>query len=103
MVAWGKPKKGHIMAIDHQVTCIIPDGADADRRIDSIGGASGGGWCIKLDAAIEGIESGKWQFWTSANGKSVWVIVATRNGRKYLKTEDDGLEPNNLLSLPRCR
>ena len=85
------------MPQDHQITCIIPDGADSDRRIDSIGGAtgskSGGPWCIKLDAAIKGIE----------NGNSVWVIIATRNGKKYLKTEADGAEPNNLLSLPRCK
>lgn len=80
---------------------------DADRRIDSIGGTSGGtgggGWCIKLDVAIKGIEVGKWRFWTSANGKSVWVIIAKRNGKKYLKTEADGDEPNNLLALPRCK
>lgn len=95
------------MPQDHQITCIIPDGADSDRRIDSIGGASGGegggGWCIKLDVAIKGIEDEKWRFWTHANGKSVWVIIATRNGRKYLKTEADGDEPNNLLSLPLCK
>ena len=95
------------MPQDHQITCIIPDGADADRRIDSVGsttGAEGGGaWCIKLDVAINGIENGTWRFWTQANGKSVWVIVVKRNGKKYLKTEADGDEPNNLLSLPRCR
>lgn len=95
------------MPQDHQITCIIPDSADADRRIDSIGGSSGGtdggGWCIKLDVAIKGIEDGTWRFWTHASGKSVWVIVAKRNGKKYLKTEADGDEPNNLLSLPRCR
>lgn len=38
------------MPQDHQITCIIPDGADTDRCIDSIGGAtgskSGGPWCI---------------------------------------------------------
>ena len=96
------------MPQDHQVTCIIPDGNDADRRIDSIGGSKGaanggGAWCIKLDEAIKGIEDEKWRFWTVANGKSVWVIIAQRNGRKYLKTEADGAEPNNLLSLPPCK
>lgn len=95
------------MSRTHQVTCIIPDGMDADRRIDSIGGTEGaansdGPWKLKLDAAIAGIEAGKWRFWTRANGRSVWVVVAHRNGRKYLKTEADGEEPNNLLSLPRC-
>lgn len=85
-----------------QVTCIIPDGADRDRRIDSIGGSSGGGWTLLLDDAIAGIENGTWRFYTSVNGNSIWIVVATRNGRKYLKTEADGDEPNNLLSLPTC-
>lgn len=95
------------MAVRHQVTCIVPDGADADRRIDSIGGSSGakdgdGAWKLKLDEAIKGIENGTWEFWVNVNNRSVRVVVASRNGRKYLKTEADGAEPNNLLNLPRC-
>jgi hypothetical protein len=31
------------------------------------------------------------------------VVVATRNGVKYLKTDADSSEPNNLLSLKECR
>ena len=95
------------MAARHEITCIVPDGSDADRRIDEIGGASGaedgdGRWKLTLDKAIAGIESDKWSFWTQGGGTSVDVIVASRNGRKYLKTENDGQEPNNLLSLPEC-
>lgn len=101
-------QKDYRMVQDYQVTCIIPDASDKDRRIDSIGGATGGqgaggSWCISLDEAIKGIEDQRWSFWTQANGKSVWVVVAKRNGKKYLKTTADGDEPNNLLSLPRCR
>lgn len=88
---------------DYQVSCIIPDAADTDRRIDSIGGSVAGGWRLSLDDAIAQIESGTNQFWTVANGVSVWIIVASRNGRKYLKTTADGVEPNNLLVLPTCR
>lgn len=97
------------MTATHQVTCIIPDGDDKDRRIDSIGGATGGDknngpWYINLDKAIQGIKDKKWKFWTTTkDGKSVWVEIAKRNGREYLKTEADDLEPNNLLALPRCR
>ncbi|ANK79397.1 MAG: hypothetical protein TEF_00285 [Rhizobiales bacterium NRL2] len=95
------------MAARHEITCIIPDGADEDRRIDSIGGKTGaknggGPWRLPLDKAIAGIENGTWAFWTQGGGKPVNVIVASRNGRKYLKTENDGAEPNNLLSLPTC-
>lgn len=96
------------MAGRHEVTCIVPDGSDPDKRIDKIGGrvgaqASGGPWSLSLDDAIAGIESGKWAFWTQGGGRATNVIVARRaNGRKYLKTEADGIEPNNLLALPRC-
>ena len=95
------------MAQRHEVTCIVPDGTDLDRRIDMIGGRigadNGGPWSLKLDAAIAGIENGKWSFWTQGGGKATNVIVAVRtSGRKYLKTEADGVEPNNLLALPKC-
>jgi hypothetical protein len=30
------------------------------------------------------------------------VIVATHNGNKYIKTEADGIHPDNLLALPEC-
>nr|WP_301538770.1 DUF3892 domain-containing protein [Klebsiella pneumoniae] len=33
----------------------------------------------------------------------MWVIVAvSASGNKYLKTQNDGEQPNNLLSLPEC-
>lgn len=96
------------MAGRHEVTCIVPDGSDPDRRIDKIGGKSGGegtggAWTLALDRAIEGIENGKWSFWTQGGGRATNVIVAKRaNGKKYLKTEADEVEPNNLLALPKC-
>lgn len=88
----------------HQVTCITPDGSDRDQRIDAIGGVTDGKpWNVLIDDAIAGIESGKWKFWTTTpKGESVWIIVAERNRRKYLKTTADGVEPNNLLALNAC-
>jgi hypothetical protein len=92
------------MTDSFQVTCHRPDGADADQRIDGLGGPSGGGWYRDIDLLIRGIEAGTFKLWTTTpQGQSVWVVVAQRpNGRKYLKTEADGVEPNNLLALPRC-
>ena len=85
---------------DHQVTCHVPDGADADQRIDAIGGFQ---WQHQIDAAIRNIETNVHTYWTRVDGKRAGVIVAKRpNGRKYLKTTADGYEPNNLLALPRC-
>lgn len=84
-----------------QVKWIVPDGGDTDRRIDAIGGD---GFCDRLNDAIANIKSGTIQYWTVANGKSVWVVIAKRgNGREYLKTENDSFEPNNLLALPHRR
>jgi hypothetical protein len=54
------------------------------------------------EAAITAIETKQFSFFVSVGGKDVDVIVATHEGRKYLKTTADGYAPNNLLSLPEC-
>jgi hypothetical protein len=83
-----------------QVTCINKNNRDsAYERITHIGGA---GWKMAQEDAIDEIENGTRSFYVSKGGKEVDVIVATRNGKKYLKTEADDSEPNNLLSLPEC-
>ena len=94
------------MATNHQILCISKNNlSGVTERITHIGGknADGKRWKITLSDAIEGIESGKWNFFVNVNGTTVWVIVATSaNGNKYLKTQNDGEEANNLLSLPTC-
>ena len=93
------------MAEDVQITCIKKaNRSDPHERIHGVGGVNQNGarWYLALDEAIAGIEGGKWRFWTAGAGKSVWVIIATHKGHKYLKTEADGIQPDNLLSLPDC-
>ncbi len=87
-----------------QIICINKDDRyNPYERITHVGGYVNSQWKLTLSRAIELIESGEWQFYVSVEGHSVWVRVAiSPNGNKYLKTEPDDQEPNNLLSLPEC-
>lgn len=94
------------MAQSLQITCIIKsDRPNPHERILYVGGTNADGtrWQLSQEAAIAGIEDGTWQFYVAAGPSSVWVIVAmSRFGNKYLKTKNDGEQPNNLLNLDTC-
>lgn len=93
------------MAENRQIQCINrTTRTDPHERIQFVGGvlSSGQRWKVSQPQAIAEIEAGRVNYFTSIAGKSVWVIVALHNGNKYIKTQNDGLHPNNLLALPDC-
>ena len=93
------------MAGPFQIKCINKDDRmNPYERITHIGGFDTSVWKLTSDDVIRRIEISQESFYVSRpQGDTVWVVIAvSRSGNKYLKTEADGDEPNNLLSLPEC-
>lgn len=94
------------MATEVQIKCINKsDRTNPHERITHVGGVnpSGTRWRMTQTDAIADMEAGTYKFYVSVDGDFVWVIIAvSRYGNKYLKTQADGDQPNNLLSLPEC-
>jgi hypothetical protein len=53
------------------------------------------------DEAITRIRRGD-EFHVTGGGYTAKVIIAEHEGRPYLKTERDGVRPDNLLALKHC-
>ncbi|MPW11568.1 DUF3892 domain-containing protein [Paraburkholderia sp. CNPSo 3155] len=75
------------------------------EAISHIGGknADGSRWNMREKDAINGIETGKWNFYVVGGGETADVFVwQTPQGHKYLRTGHDMTIADNLLGLPEC-
>jgi hypothetical protein len=107
----------------YEVTHATNDGSDYDSRIDMIGGPDYGGWKMRQEDAIYAIKTGRTSFYVQ-NRNSLGNVFAQQNAltglmslgnripieirpgslayREHLATVADGIETNNLRSLPDC-
>lgn len=94
------------MADRVQIDCVSRTSRSGPHeRISEVGGPNrnGGRWKLQQSQAISGMESGKWTFYVEGPAEHVvTVVVASRLGKKYLKTPADGEQPEKLLALPEC-
>jgi hypothetical protein len=89
----------------HEIKCIHKGNSQNPFDIiQSVGGINSNGtrWKISKNVAIEGIESGKWQFFITIDSNIIEVVIAQYLGTKYLKTNLDNEFPETILSLPEC-
>jgi len=79
-----------------QITCIIPDENEPNSRVAGLHGWTE--WELQI---IGEIEDGA-NYYVEVDDERVDVIVAERDGRKYLRTDPNKTTENTLLSLPPC-
>lgn len=91
------------------IVCVTkhPTHTDPHKRIQSIGTTQVEGSSIPtrqwtVDEMIAAIDSGDEFYCDDANGDLVLVVVAQHNANRYVKTEPDGIQPNNLLAKDDC-
>jgi hypothetical protein len=88
----------------HEIQCVNKQPRDNPHdRIQNVGGTRSSGIRFKITqpACIAEIKRGE-HFEVRRAGRVVNVIVATHSGHEYIKTEADGVHPDNLLALPEC-
>lgn len=93
------------MAVKLQITCIDrSESTDPHHRILSIGGGSSSyRWTVSQEDAIRGIERNDWEFYIYQQGRVMNVVIAERDGEKYLKATCDADQPETLLTLPQAK
>lgn len=91
----------------NRVTCINKQPrVDPYRAITHLGGYrddNGQYWKCTQQECIDHIKKGSVFYVERPARDRVYLIVArSAQGNEYVKTEADGDQPNNLLSLPEC-
>ncbi len=91
-----------------RITCINKDNGD---HYDPYLGITDFGWkeestgktgkCTRSQM-VTYLEEGNTAYVADSRGNVVWLVVRLRQGVKYVKTESNGKETDNLLALSEC-
>jgi len=93
------------MAIAIEIRCINKSNSlNPHDRIINVGGinADRTHWKLSHSEAIHCIIKDTYLFYVKRGSKIVYVVIASQSGWKYLKTTEDGEQPDDLLNLPEC-
>jgi hypothetical protein len=95
------------MAQDLRIRCVTKtERKTAHERIRAVGGLNpdSSRWNHPQEMAIRNIKAKIYNYYVEQPaGHRVKVVIGkSAAGNEYLKTENDGEQPNNLLSLPEC-
>lgn len=94
------------MPLTQTIRCINKDDRQNPyERIINVGGVNPNGtrWKQSQQQTIREIDNGEWEYFVGDGQNRVRVVTAVSPyGNKYIKTEPDRQEPNNLLNLPEC-
>ena len=91
-----------------RITCINKSGGDHDNPHAAVShygwlDPSGNRGRMSRDQAVEWTEDGNFSYVENRYGNRVYCYVRTSsNGVKFLQTQADGRDTNNLLELPEC-
>jgi hypothetical protein len=94
------------MATLRQITCADKRGDHflPHERISRIGGEYLGlPWVLPDYLVIYYIKNKIEKYTVMVKGEIVKVVVATYQGKEYLKAETDDYSPDSLLGLPLCK
>lgn len=90
------------MSIRFQILCSSKQSINGKKVISQIGGRNplGEVWSLRLEQAISEIQSGQWEFFINAKGKSYPINLIESPTGLILFSDDNGV--NLLLNLPDC-
>lgn len=90
------------MPIQYQILCSVKTNKKGIVKITLIGGRNplGEVWSLKIEEVVEGIQTGKWEFFMNLGRHSYSILLSQSSAGFELTTA--GTDKNLLLELPDC-